>query len=209
MKIEIFVVGMMETNCYLVSNEETKEAVLIDPGDSPRTMIDAIESEGLSLQAILLTHAHFDHIGGLKEIVKAYPVPVYVYEKDQDMMKDPDLNVSRSYIKGGFSFDEALSVTDGEVLSLAGYDFLVLYTPGHTIGSCCYYVESEGVLFSGDTLFQLSVGRTDFPTGSTLDLMTSVKEKLFVLPEETHVYPGHMGETQIGYEKAHNPYVRP
>ncbi len=207
MKIETFVVGIMETNCYLVSNEETKEAVLIDPGDSPQTMIDAIRSEEFSLQAVLLTHAHFDHIGGLKEIVKEFSVPVYVYEKDQDMLKDPDLNVSRSYVPGGFSFEDAVSVTDGQVLHLAGYDFQVIYTPGHTIGSCCYYVASEGILFSGDTLFQLSVGRTDFPTGSTLDLMASIKEKLFVLPEEVHVYPGHMGETEIGYEKAHNPFV--
>ena len=96
---------------------------------------------------------------------------------------------------------------DGDVLTFAGYDFRVIHTPGHTLGCCCYYVESENVLFSGDTLFQNSVGRTDFENSSTSAIVRSVREKLFLLPDETHVYPGHMGETMIGHEKTHNPYV--
>lgn len=148
----------------------------------------------------------FDHIMGIDGFVDEFHVPVYVYEEDADAMTDPKLNQSSVYT-GGYTYEGAKSIKEGQILKLAGYDFEVFHTPGHTKGGCCYYVRSEGVLFSGDTLFQNSIGRTDFPGGSMSDLVRAVKEKLMVLPDETLVYPGHMGETTIGHEKTHNPFL--
>ena len=183
MKIKKYVVGMIGTNCYLVINEETKETVMVDPGAYPAKVKNAVKEQGLKLKAVLLTHAHFDH------------------------MTDGESNLSSTYVRGGYRFEEAVPVSDGQQLEIAGFQFRVIHTPGHTPGGCCYYMEQEGVLFSGDTLFQTSVGRSDFPGGSASALVRSVKEKLLVLPEETHVYPGHMEETTIGYEKLHNPFI--
>ncbi len=143
---------------------------------------------------------------GIDAFLEHFDVPVYVHEEDERVMNDPVLNQSSTYTSG-YTFSGAQYLRDKQTLELAGYVFEVIHTPGHTWGGCCYYVASENVLFSGDTLFQESVGRTDFETSSMSDLMHSVREKLFKLPDETHVYPGHMGETLIGHEKTHNPYV--
>ena len=207
MKIKKYVVGMIGTNCYLVINEETKESVMVDPGAYPAKVKNAVKEQGLKLKAVLLTHAHFDHIMGLSDVMEDVKVPVYVEEADLPMMTDGESNLSSTYVRGGYRFEEAVPVSDGQQLEIAGFQFRVIHTPGHTPGGCCYCMEQEGVLFSGDTLFQTSVGRSDFPGGSASALVRSVKEKLLVLPEETHVYPGHMEETTIGYEKLHNPFI--
>lgn len=207
MKIKKYVVGMIGTNCYLVINEETKETVMVDPGAYSAKVKNAIKEQELKLKAVLLTHAHFDHIMGLSDVMEEVKVPVYVEEADLPMMTDGESNLSSAYVRGGYRFEEAVPVRDGQQLEIAGFQFRVIHTPGHTPGGCCYYMEQEGVLFSGDTLFQTSVGRSDFPGGSASELVRSVKEKLLVLPEETHVYPGHMDETTIGYEKLHNPFL--
>ena len=207
MKIKKYVVGMIGTNCYLVINEETKETVMVDPGAYPAKVKNAVKEQGLKLKAVLLTHAHFDHIMGLSDVMEDVKVPVYVEEADLPMMTDGESNLSSTYVRGGYRFEEAVPVSDGQQLEIAGCQFRVIHTPGHPPGGCCYYMEQEGVLFSGDTLFQTSVGRSDFPGGSASALVRSVKEKLLVLPEETHVYPGHMEETTIGYEKLHNPFI--
>lgn len=206
MKIEKFSVGILGTNCYLAVNEETKETVIIDPGACPKKLMSHIKEEGYKPAAILLTHGHFDHIMGIDGFLEEFSIPVYVHEDDRDAMNDARLNQSRTYTSG-YTFSDADYIKDGETLVLAGIAFEVIHTPGHTIGCCCYYVPSENVLFSGDTLFQNSVGRTDFENSSASDLVRSVRERLFVLPDETHVYPGHSGETMIGHEKMHNPYV--
>ena len=198
---------MIGTNCYLVINEETKESVMVDPGAYPAKVKNAVKEQGLKLKAVLLTHAHFDHIMGLSDVMEDVKVPVYVEEADLPMMTDGESNLSSAYVRGGYRFEEAVPVSAGQQLEIAGFQFRVIHTPGHTPGGCCYYMEQEGVLFSGDTLFQTSVGRSDFPGGSASALVRSVKEKLLVLPEETHVYPGHMEETTIGYEKLHNPFI--
>ena len=202
MKIKPFVIGMVSTNCYLVINEETKETIVIDPAHHPKKMLDYIEEKGLEVKAILLTHGHFDHIMGIDAFLKVYDIPVYVHEDDKETMNNPAYNLSGSY-----SFSDSVYLKDGEILNLAGMEFKVIHTPGHTPGCACYYMEAEKVLFSGDTLFEMSVGRTDFPNSSTKALVKSVREKLFVLPEDVLVFPGHMGETSIGYEKLHNMYV--
>ena len=206
MKVEKFVTGIISTNCYLVINEDTKQAVVIDPAACPSYLMSHIKSEGLKIEAILLTHGHFDHIMGIDGFLSEFDVPVYVHEEDTDAMEDPVLNQSSTYTSG-YTFGKARYLRDRQTLELAGYTFQVIHTPGHTKGGCCYYVASEGVLFSGDTLFQNSVGRTDFVNSSTSDLVHSVREKLFLLPDDTMVYPGHMGETKIGHEKKYNPYV--
>lgn len=207
MRVEKFVTGIISTNCYLAVNEDTKQAVVVDPAAAPARLMDHIREEGLKIEAILLTHGHFDHIMGIDGFLKEYSVPVYVHEDDLKMMEDPQWNQSAIYTSG-YTFAGAVPLRDGQTLSLAGYDFQVLHTPGHTPGGCCYYVKSEGVLFSGDTLFQRSVGRTDFEGSSTKDLIRGIREKLMVLPDDTHVYPGHMGETLIGYEKRENPFIQ-
>lgn len=206
MKIERFVTGIISTNCYLAINEDTKQAVIVDPAACPKNMLDYIQEQELEIVGILLTHGHFDHIMGIDGFLEVFPVPVYVHEAEEETMNDPALNLSASYTSG-YTFSKAQYLRDGQRLQLAGMKFQVIHTPGHTPGGCCYYVEDASVLFSGDTLFQCSIGRTDFPNSSTAKLVHSVREKLFLLPEETKVYPGHMGETVIGYEKKHNPYV--
>ena len=206
MKIEKFVTGIISTNCYLVINEETKQTVVIDPAACPSYLMGHIKSEGLQVEAILLTHGHFDHIMGIGDLRKEFPVPVYAHEGDQETLLDPSLNLSISYTDG-YTFDGATYVRDGQTLELAGASFQVIHTPGHTPGGVCYYLENEKVLFSGDTLFQNSVGRTDFPNSSMSDLIRSLREKVMALPDDVKVYPGHMGETTIGHERKHNPFI--
>ena len=205
MKVEKFVTGIISTNCYLAVNEETARIVVIDPAACPSGLMGHIKSKGWNVEAILLTHGHFDHTMGIDGFLEEFHVPVYVHEKEKETLEDPSLNLSKSYTSG-YTFSKAEYIRDGQILDLAGYRFKVLHTPGHTPGGVCYYVESEGVLFSGDTLFQTSVGRTDFPNSSMADLVRGIQEKLMVLPEEVIVYPGHMGETTIGHEKNYNPF---
>lgn len=207
MKVETFVTGIISTNCYLVSNEETKEAVLVDPAAMPMRLVSHIQEEGLTVKAILLTHAHFDHIMGIDKAVELFGgMPVYVEESDLELLHTAQLNESTVYT-AGYSYAGGDVIHDGDVLHLIGHDFRVIHTPGHTQGGVCYYVEDAGVMFSGDTLFCCSVGRTDFATSSTSALIRSIKEKLFLLPDDTIVYPGHMGATTIQNEKVNNPYV--
>ena len=200
MQIERFIVGMVGTNCYVVSNEETSECFLVDPGAY------SDKEHELKPQAILLTHGHFDHIMGLDGVLREFPIPVYAQEEEEILLKDASYNASVSY-GPAYTFSGASYIKDGQILELAGMTIRAIHTPGHTIGGCCYYIESEHVLFSGDTLFHDSVGRTDFPTGSQSQLVRSIREKLLGLPEETVVCPGHMSETTIGHEKKYNPFL--
>ena len=206
MKIEKFVIGIIGTNCYLVQNEETKECFLVDPAICPAELVSHIKSQGLALKAILLTHGHFDHIMGIDGFLKEFQVPVYAHEEEKLLLNDPAMNSSVNY-GPGYTFSRAEYLEDGQKLTVAGMEIEVLYTPGHTIGGCCYYIPDEGVLFSGDTLFWTSIGRDDLPTGSCSQLIRSIQEKLMCLPDKTQVYPGHMQETSIGFEKIHNPFI--
>ena len=134
-------------------------------------------------------------------------MPVYAYEAEKDLLENAQLNASLSMYGQGYTFSGAEYVTNRQNIKAAGITLQVIYTPGHTSGGCCYYIPDENVLFSGDTLFHGSVGRTDLPTGSMGQLVNSIRDRLFVLPDETKVYPGHMEETTIGYEKKYNPFV--
>ena len=206
MRVERFVTGIISTNCYLVINEKTKQTVIIDPAACPKKILGFIEEEGLKIEAILLTHGHFDHIMGIDAFLEHFDVPVYVHEEDERVMNDPALNQSSTYTSG-YTFSGAQYLRDKQTLELAGYVFEVIHTPGHTWGGCCYYVASENVLFSGDTLFRLSVGRTDFPSGDAAKLRDSLKNRLFALEEDYTVYPGHDSPTTLSFERENNPYV--
>ena len=204
-EIKSMTLGMVATNCYLIINKETKEALLIDPADNALSISNVIEENVCTLKAILLTHGHFDHIMALNELKKRYNVPVYAHEEEEDVLKQSSLNMS-GMIGQIYTTQADIYVKDGEHLKLAGLDIIVLHTPGHTKGGVCYYLPEEKVLMSGDTLFHCSIGRTDFPTGSMSQLVRSVKEQLFVLPDDVQVYPGHDSVTSIGYEKQYNPF---
>ena len=206
MRIKKFVIGMVGTNCYVVYNENTKECFVVDPAAPSAPLVEFIQTEGLQLQGILLTHGHFDHIMGIDTLRREWSVPVYASALEQKVLTDANVNLSVAY-GAGYVFADAKFLEDGASLALAGYQIRMISTPGHTAGGCCYYIESENVLFSGDTLFHDSVGRTDFPTGSQSQLVRSIREKLLGLPEETVVYPGHMSETTIGHEKTYNPFL--
>ena len=207
MKVGKFVLGPVATNCYIGINEETKECFIVDPATCPPEFVSYIKNAGLTVKAVLLTHGHFDHIMGLDALLKEFPVPVYAHEAERDVLESEQLNSSASMLGQPYSFSGADYVTNRQELRIAGFEIRVVYTPGHTIGGCCYYIEKEKTLFSGDTLFHGSVGRTDLPTGSMGQLVSSVRDRLFVLPDDTKVYPGHMEETTIGYEKKYNPFV--
>ena len=204
--IRMMVLGPVQTNCFFLINEDTKEVLVIDPADHAQKIIEWMKSENLKPVAILLTHGHFDHIMGVEGIRKEYGIPVYASRDEVDVLAKPQLNVST--MMGAYLSMKADELfCDGDVLELAGMKLKVISTPGHTIGRVCFYIEEEKVLISGDTLFEASVGRTDFPTGSSRQLIESIKTRLFILPDDTSVFPGHGGTTSIGYENIHNPFV--
>lgn len=207
MKIETFVTGIIGTNTYLGINEQSGEAVLVDPAACPKKLLVFIEKENIKVKAILLTHGHFDHIMGIDEFRNHYDVPVYAGEKERELLGNAHWNQSDIYTNG-YVFNDAVFVRDGQNISAAGFDFQVFFTPGHTPGGVCYYAESEKILFSGDTLFSNSVGRTDFEGGSMSQLIRGIKEKLMVLPDDTKVLPGHMNATTIGHERKYNPFLQ-
>ena len=207
LKVDKFTLGVCETNFYYVYEEGKKDVIAFDPADRGELLYQQLTVKGFHVAAICLTHGHFDHIMGIDSILENWNIPVYVEEEDLPIMTDPELNLSSSYTNG-YSFDGAKPLKDGQKLELAGETIEVIHTPGHTMGGCCYYLPVEHAVFSGDTLFQRSVGRTDFPNSSQDAIVRSVRERLFALPDDTIVYPGHMGETKIEYEKLHNPYVQ-
>ncbi len=205
LKIEQRVIGPVATNVYLGINTETKEAFLIDPADQPDRIAAWIAQAGVTLKAILLTHGHFDHIGAVNELKKQFQVPVYAMAAEAVVMNDSTLNLSCNWASA-FTVKCDYELKDEEVLQIAGFEITAYHTPGHTRGGACYYIASEQVLFSGDTIFCHSVGRTDFPTGSMGELRRSLQRMLAVLPDETRVFPGHECDTSIADEKRYNPY---
>ena len=207
MQVRKYILGPVQTNCYLVTNAETKETLLIDPADQADGLGREIRKEGLIPSAILLTHGHFDHIMAVNELRKEFGLKVYAHEEEKDVLMDARLNTSSTLgFSRPYTVQADIYLKDQQEIDLAGFHIQVFHTPGHTKGGCCYYIADQGIIFVGDTLFAGSIGRTDLPTGSMSQLIRGVKEKLFVLPEETIVCPGHMSETTIGHEKQYNPF---
>ncbi len=205
LQIETLVLGMIQTNCYLAMNRETRELLIVDPADEADRIVRKIGEMQAKPAAVLLTHGHFDHIGAADDLRGQYGIPVCALDEERQVLERPLLNLSAMQ-KKVLTVKADRFFRDGEIAELAGVSVRVLHTPGHTAGGACYYIESERVLFSGDTLFCGSVGRTDFPTGSMSTLHDSIHNKLFVLPDETLVLPGHGESSTIGYEKQYNPY---
>ena len=206
MRVKTFIVSMMETNGYIIFDEKTLDGIVVDPGDSEELFIEFIQKENINIKYIALTHTHFDHIAGVDGLKKATGADVIICDGEEIISENPTFNLSGVYdIPITLKADKILK--DGENIEFGNLSAKVLKTPGHTPGGCCYYFENEGVLFSGDTLFYGSIGRTDFPNGSFSDLINGIKEKLMVLPDDTVVYCGHGPKTQIGFEKENNPYI--
>lgn len=198
--------GVCQTNCYFVYREGSSKVIFIDPADYGDQIFQAMKNNGFEVAAILLTHGHFDHIWGCSRLRQLTSAPVYAYEGEEDVLLSSDLNVSAGAGRACTVKANTL-LKDGEEVTIEGMTFKLIATPGHTKGSCCYYFEEANMLISGDTLFEESVGRTDLPTGSMSTLVRSVKEKLFELPDEVVVYPGHGDSTTIGHEKKYNPFI--
>ena len=190
-------VGMIQTNCYVVYDKKVRRALIIDPGDSADFIAECIREMEVEVAAVLLTHGHGDHFKGLTAFVSTYPVPVYIPADDADRLKYQGGFVEASY---EIRRDDVL-VHDKDHLSIGGMEIDVIHTPGHTEGGTCYYFPEQGILFSGDTLFRHSWGRTDFEGGDEETLFHSIFEKLLPLPEDTLVLPGHEGTTTIGEER--------
>lgn len=198
--------GQMGANCYFLINNETSQCIIVDPGDEAHEIKKTVTEKNLQPVAVLLTHGHFDHIMASDDIRKEYGISIYAGEKETDLLARPSVNLS-SYFGSSYILKDTVPVADGQLLDLAGISIKVIATPGHTQGGVCYYIESQGILITGDTLFCGSFGRTDFPTGDTAGLIASIENRLFTLPDDTVCYPGHGDETTIGWEKKNNPVL--
>ncbi|WP_339274641.1 MBL fold metallo-hydrolase [Paenibacillus sp. FSL W8-0426] len=206
LNIRTFNLGPLQTNAYLLQGEDPQKAVIIDPGMNPAPLVKAIKD--LEIEAILLTHAHFDHIGGVEEIRQAKGCPVYLHDLESEWLTTPKLNGSLNWpqVTPPISAEPAeYALAEGQQLKLIGHTFRVYHTPGHSPGSVSLLCGND--LFAGDALFRMGVGRTDLTGGRERDLIDSIQNKLYTLPDEVVVFPGHGPKTTIGYEKQHNPYV--
>lgn len=210
-KIQSFILGPLQTNCYLLTVDDEAagqtRGIVIDPGMNPKALMNSIE--GVKIEAILLTHAHFDHMGGVDQVRKAAGCPVYLHSLEGDWLTDSRKNGSMRWqdVTEPLATDPAeYELAEGMELELIGHRFTVLHTPGHSPGSVSFVCDQH--IFSGDVLFRSSIGRTDLPGGREADLYNSLQNKLYKLSDESIVYPGHGPRTTIGFEKVNNPYVK-
>ncbi len=209
LQCNFIVVGPVATNCYFLTDKNTKDTVIIDPGDDFMAIDRMVSKKELNVVAVFLTHGHFDHIGAVEETRNKYGVKVYASENEKEVLFQPEYNLSRGFMPtdDNISIKADIWLADNEIIELLNTKIKCISTPGHTVGGMCYYIEDEKVLFSGDTLFRESIGRTDFPGGSFGQLKKSVCDKLFLLPDDTEVYTGHGIPTSIGFEKEYNCLV--
>ena len=218
-RVENIVLGMCATNCYAVFDGGVrtpggfaddgilKDAVIVDPAAEPGRIEGMILRLGLRPVAVVLTHGHFDHIMAADAIRKRYGIKIYANRAEREIMTDSNKNLSVPFTGEGMSLDADVYFNAGDELELAGMCFKTIAVPGHTIGGTCYYLEKDGILISGDTLFEASVGRSDFPTGNAAQLIRSIKDELMCLPEDVRVFPGHGVSTTIGNERVNNPFL--
>ncbi len=205
LKIGKITLGQVMTNCYFVYREGDDGIIFFDPADQGAYIYDKLTEKGFRFEVILLTHGHYDHILGADELRKKSGAKIYAPEAEHVLLDDPYVNLSANMHRAVTLKADGF-FRDGDVLEYGGKQCRVIATPGHTVGSSCFYFEEDGILVAGDTLFAESIGRTDFPTGKMRQLISSVEEKLFTLPDDTLVYPGHGPATTIGHEKEYNPF---
>ena len=203
----MFTVGPVAENCFIARRDGSDRAVIVDPGDEAEMLLGAIGELGVTLDAILLTHTHFDHVGAVAPVAKATGAEVWVPELEKPVLADINRYQPFPGIGPFENYDAEHTVTGGEKLELAGLEIDVLFTPGHSPGHVTYAIADESALFSGDVLFQGSVGRTDLPGGDWDTLLGSIRTLVDSYPEDTTVYPGHMGITTLGRERATNPFL--
>ena len=199
--------GALQANTYLAVDEKTNEGFIMDPGGYNKVLTKEVRDNDVKIKYIILTHGHSDHICGVNEHKAEFPdAKIVAYKDEEAMLENPNLNQSPGF-GVPYSTKADILVSDGDELKVGDVTLKFIHTPGHTEGGMCIYVEEAKALFSGDTLFRQSIGRTDFPGGSYKEIMDSIRKKLFLLPDDTNVFPGHMGTTSIGFEKENNPFV--
>lgn len=199
-------VGVMGVNCYITGDKD--EVFVIDPGGSADEICAVLKKHGLKAKYIILTHCHFDHILAANEVKKQTGAQIVVCSKEAENLADSNVNMTSRFTRSPTSLSADRLVSENDTLISGTFVYRVIETPGHTSGGMCLYCENEKLLFSGDTLFCGSVGRSDFPTGDQNTLLHSIQTKLLTLPDDVRVYPGHEDDTTIGFEKANNPYLR-
>jgi hydroxyacylglutathione hydrolase len=208
LEVRMLTVGPVAENCFIARPEGGDRAIVIDPGEEAERILGEIEDLGAGVEAILLTHTHFDHVGAVAPVARATGAPVYCPQLEVPVLADIMAFVPWAGFGPYESWDAEETVAGGEHLSLAGLEIDVHFTPGHSPGHVTYALPDEGTLFSGDVLFEGSVGRTDLPGSDHATLMRSIATLLETLPDETGVLPGHMGPTTLGAERASNPFLR-
>lgn len=199
--------GALQANTYLAVDEKTNEGFIVDPGGYNKVLTKEVRDNDVNIKYIILTHGHSDHICGVNEHkAEFHDAKIVAYKDEEAMLENPNLNQSPGF-GVPYSTKADILVSDGDELKVGDVTLKFIHTPGHTEGGMCIYVKEAKALFSGDTLFRQSIGRTDFPGGSYKEIMDSIRKKLFLLPDDTNVFPGHMGTTSIGFEKENNPFV--
>ena len=205
---EIISVGMLQCNCSIFGDETTGEAIVIDPGDDVTAIVEILERRNFKVKAIVITHAHIDHIGGAAKLKALTGAPVHMNAKDQELYDNLEMQAGWLGMETPEKTDIDTPARDGDKLKLGNADFHIIHTPGHTQGSISIWIPEENTLVAGDTLFRDSIGRTDLPGGDGRQILRSISQKLLPLPEDAVVIPGHGQNTTIGREKKRNPFLR-
>jgi hydroxyacylglutathione hydrolase len=205
---EVLPVGMLQCNCSILGDETTREAIVVDPGDDIEDVERILARHHLKVMAIVVTHAHIDHVAGAKKLKEKTAAPVYLNSRDTELLDALDEQARWLHVETPERVEVDSDARDGLTLKLANRELQIFHTPGHTQGSISLYIPVESKLIAGDTLFRDSIGRTDLPGGNTRQILSSIKTRLVTLPDETVVFPGHGPSTTIGREKERNPFLR-
>lgn len=207
MIFETLVVGELGVNCFIMADSQTKEGVVVDPGAEPERILAALKSSGIKVLYVLNTHGHFDHIGGNRKVTETTGAKLMINKQDEPFLTRASTSARMYGLNAEDSPAPASYLAEGDIIRFGSHEIKVIHIPGHSPGGSCFYLEKDGILISGDSLFSESIGRTDLPGGSQALLVLSIRSKLLPLPEATQVFPGHGPSTTIGHEKKHNPYL--